>query len=267
MKTLFAFLVCTAPVVCQVTQTPTRTRVLAFTAIQTMVYTLPDGTPDLKMPIEQMKQLTARSASGKMVEAETVRDFLSQPGFHWRHISDESTGKEITIIDPMRTRETLQKDKPAVRGQELSKVAQMHCQMGGLKFLDYETLFGVRLAHLIVENRNEIHEAWAWEEADCYMPQEIHRWKNEDGAIRTTTFHRLDALIIGEPDPKLFEVPDSYIEKSMQRVELDYDVQKWGSLKNAPACIQARFAKPDWDGVYETYGIGRKKYRISKQGD
>jgi hypothetical protein len=274
MKTLLVFLICCAPAMCQGTQQaapdtvkPTvRTRVQAFTVVKTSVYTLPDGTFDPKMPIEKMKQLDARSSSGKTVEAETVADFLSQPGFHWRHISDANTGQEITVVDPLRTRETLQKDKPNVRGSELSKRALMHCQIGGLKFLGYETLFGVPLAHLIGENRNEIHEAWAWEEADCYMPQERHTWKNEDGTIRSTTFQRLDSLTVGEPDQKLFEVPSSYIEKSMQRVEREYDMKKFGSLKKAPACIQARFARADWDIVYQTYGVGRKKpHKAAKQ--
>ena len=159
-----------------------------FTAITTAVYTLPDGTTDPNMPIGQHKQLTARSASGKTVEAMTIRDFMSKPGFHWRHISDPVTGEEITTVDPLHSRETLHRGKPSSpwvpTSSVLSQQAMRHCQTGGLKFLGYEYLLGVRFAHLVGENKVHIEESWAWEEEYCFIVQSRHEFKNPDGTIR-----------------------------------------------------------------------------------
>ncbi len=209
-KSLAAVLtICAAPLMCE-----EKTSKVPFTVITTGVYTMPDGTVDTRMPVEDLKQLTARNSSGKSVEAVRVRDYLSTPGFHWRRITDKNTGIEITAIDVLRTRETVKRPLNSQSDEGNDQLAKRHCQSGGLKFLGYESLLGVKLAHLVGENKVDNQEAWALEEAGCVWTQAIHKWKNPDGTVGGITFDRLDVLTIGEPDPALFEIPADYKEKN-----------------------------------------------------
>ncbi len=183
---------------------------------------MPDGLLDDRMPAEQSKQLNARNSSGLKVQAMTFPNASGVLTYHGYHLRDLIyDGKEVVVKDPLKTVETHAYPNQASDDALRSYAArERHCVTStNRKFIGYQMISGIRAAHLVGESVEENWEGWAWEEADCAMLEEKHIWKNQDGSLMSITVNRLDSVVIGEPDPALFEIPSDYTEKPAAKIE------------------------------------------------
>lgn len=192
------------------------------------------------------RETVARRSDGATVHVDNMAGLVGlQAGETARHIYFLD-GREFTVYDgvssvvrfPQHSAETIAFEKARILNPPTN------CVSPGSTLVSYGTLQGYKVAIVKVRNIGD-HQLTVWYAPDlgCQKLQYRVEVQDSNGAWELASETKTVSLTAGEPDPALFEIPDSYasvapseaLRKEADRLGIDWtsDLQQEAARRDA----------------------------------
>jgi hypothetical protein len=168
--------------------------------------------------VSDVKEIVARRSDGATVAISTSR--IGKSGQHTRQLKF-ADGRSFTLYDDVKAKVTW----PLLSKPEIdmlnSKSANPDCKPGGGRtlLLRHEQMEGVDVA--VIETSSESFRFTTWEAPSlgCEKLYVKSERMNQDGSFRVSAETKATRLLIGEPDPRLFEIGPDLVEMKPSEAE------------------------------------------------
>lgn len=172
------------------------------------------------------------SAIGEAGRPETRRDLYYREAFRadgsslWANLDSKlqttarriqlvREGRQVTTAEPVRLKSTVRVRDWAVahwksRHRDSSCTGRVFGAVA-LAAIGDATVLGVAVLKFREDTPRATVEVWRAPSLNCYRLFERFEWKSQ-GAVVSTTTNTAISITVGDPDPALFQVPDSFRE-------------------------------------------------------
>jgi hypothetical protein len=157
-----------------------------------------------------------------------------------RSVHDLSSGTK-TVLDEITH------SKTSYHRLRLRAFEEAYLSPGGDVSGDAEAILGVPTVRVTQRNSRSTIHRWLAPDFDYFQLRAEFILYENNGAVRARTVREAVQILQGAPDPALFEIPDSYVERSPSEV---YSEQERLGLRPCPLCGDKAERDARLDDIY-----------------
>jgi len=165
------------------------------------------------------KELVARRADGTRVVRRSAGP-MDKP--IWARKLSYPDGREVDIHEAIGTKTTFPATSQTKARAAEALQSSGRCVAPGGQLVRTDVVLGQNAAVVELQNGDSRSTEWRAQDLACEELGYTYEQKGQDGAWRTVTQRKSVSLTLGEPDPKLFEIPATAVEAKPSDVSARY---------------------------------------------